>query len=178
MNKEYDIDETKPRTWLLLGLIIIAIIICVLFAMKIMEVRRDHLQAKAEKQAEKESRLEESRQQLEEEFNKAGVMIDSIINGELVTDMDKHDKDRYNNKFEFHKGEHYGASVRMLLDEVIENNKKNESHPITVVYGENKTTDTEIIKSLKSNFIDWNQYEVSIDYDTIGLVSIITIEGV
>lgn len=85
-------------------------------------------------------------------------------------------KDFFNSSYEIYTGEKTGNTLVWLLDKVITNNKKNQSHLITIVFKNHNSADPEEIKNLKSELEDWHQYEVSIDYDTDGYVNKITIE--
>ena len=70
----------------------------------------------------------------------------------------------------------------MAIDKIVENNKKNTTQLIEVIF-DNTTygTDAENIRKIKNNLKDFNgyklqQYEISLDYDTNGYVNKVTIE--
>lgn len=70
-----------------------------------------------------------------------------------------------------------GFSITNLLDEVIKNNKKNADQLISVVYKNINTTNEMEIRNLKKSFDTWTNYEVILDYDSVGFVNKITIEN-
>lgn len=76
---------------------------------------------------------------------------------------------KYNGSIESYKGSTMGASVKRLIDEVITINKK-EERKITVIYKETKTQDPEEIKNLKTNFDDFDDFEISFEYDEEGYI--------
>lgn len=91
-------------------------------------------------------------------------------------------KDSFNSKFEFYQGTNGGTAVGMEIDKIVENNKKNTTKLIEVIFDANSYgTDAENIRKIKNSLKDFNgyklqQYEVSLDYDTNGYVNKVTIE--
>ncbi len=91
-------------------------------------------------------------------------------------------KDSFNSKFEFYQGTNGGTAVGMEIDKIVENNKKNTTKLIEVIFdGNSYGTDAENIRKIKNSLKDFNgyklqQYEVSLDYDTNGYVNKVTIE--
>lgn len=91
-------------------------------------------------------------------------------------------KDSFNSKFEFYQGTNGGTAVGMEIDKIVENNKKNTTKLIEVIFdGTSYGTDAENIRKIKNSLKDFNgyklqQYEVSLDYDTNGYVNKVTIE--
>lgn len=86
---------------------------------------------------------------------------------------------RFNFQFDNIAGTTSSFSLTYHLDDIIASNKKN-SRKITVKYDGKETTDPNEILKIK-NTIDQNDfyyddYEVSVDYDEKGYVSVITIE--
>ncbi len=146
ISKGYDIDETKPRTWLLVILIILALVISVILINKVV--------------------IDKKAKSKEDSWG-----IFNIFKG-FTSDMNKKD---FNWNYETNSGTQRGINVTEMLDKVITNNKTND-RKITVVYNNTTTDEPDVIKSLKSNFDEWTDYEVSLDYDEDGYVNKITIE--
>lgn len=146
---ERDIDEIKPRKWLVIILILIAIIITVVLANKIIIDKKEN-------------------HSIFDIFNFATENMDKINNS--------FNKDTFNNDFEFYVGTKTGGSLSRLIDEIITNNKKNKEHILTVIYNDINTTDTEIIKNIKIGIKTFDKYEILIDYNEEGYVNIISIE--
>lgn len=149
------VDEPKPRRWLLVLLIVIALIIVVILLNKIV----------IDKQ-EKEKNNTNS-WGIFEVFRKMGV-------GEMKSGFDKNS---FNSDFTFYIGTKYGSNVSNLIDKIITNNKTNKEHLITVIYNNENLTDSTKIKNIKNELSEWNQYEVSEDYDDDGYINKITIES-
>jgi len=85
------------------------------------------------------------------------------------------DINRYNSTFEFYKGTNPKTSISPLLDEIIQNNKKND-RKITVVFNDINTTNSDEIASLKQDLKESPyEYEIKIDYDDKGYVNKVTI---
>ena len=84
---------------------------------------------------------------------------------------------RFNATLELYKGSQKGASVKRLFDEVITSNKKDE-RKITVNFIETETQDVEVIKNLKSNIVDFDNYEISFEYDAEGYIYKAVIEKI
>lgn len=99
----------------------------------------------------------------------------SVIN-DMETVMDDFDIRRFNNQFEMYKGTEYGTSVGNLLDEISTNNKKDADNQVTVKFKDISTKDPEEITDIKKQLGDWTKYEVSFDYNNIGLIYLATIE--
>lgn len=96
---------------------------------------------------------------------------------EEMKDMeDKKEVTLFNFSLENDSGTQKGIFVKNTLDDIIKSNKKNE-RKITLKYNETETQDTEEIKNLKSSFEDFNDYEISIDYDEQGFINKVTIEN-
>ena len=145
-SKGYDIDETKPRTWLLVLLIVLALVIAVVLINKVV----------VDKKAKSKD-------------NSWGIF--NIFKG-FTSDMNKKD---FNWNYETKNGTQWGININKMLDDVITNNKTND-RKITVVYNDTSSDDPSVIKGLKSKFEEWTDYEVSLDYDDEGYVNKITIE--
>lgn len=81
----------------------------------------------------------------------------------------------FNGVLEMYSGTSFGQSVSVLLDNVINSNKKNPDHQINVVYNSFNTTDENEIRNMKSKFGTFDRYEVILDYDEAGYINQITI---
>ena len=173
MNKKIE-ENFKPRTWLLVILIIIGLVITVLLANKLLV---DHNKRKAESKSlfdiftsafNNESNQNDD---FDQEYDK--------MTKEMEEQEAKWEIEAFNNKFETHSGTTSGFFVVVLLDDVITNNKTKQDHIITVSYGSTETQDEEAIRTIKSNFTKQeNQhvnYEVILDYNENGYVNKITI---
>ena len=141
-------DEVRPRKWLLVVLIIIAIGLVIF-------ILNGYITNKKAK---------------EDEFLNLFGDYSNLFNN------DNFDKSSFNSSFEFRVGTKTGTSVCSLLDEVITNNKKNKKHIITVVFGELTSNDPDEIKKAKKDIETFDEYEVSLDYDKYGYVNTVTIE--
>lgn len=149
------VDEPKPRRWLLVLLIVIALIIVVILLNKIV----------IDKQEKEKNNTNSGG--IFEVFKKMGF-------GEMKNDFDKNS---FNSDFTFYVGTKHGSNVSNLIDEIITNNKTNKEHLITVIYNNENLTDSIKIKNIKNELSEWNEYEVSEDYDDDGYINKITIES-
>ena len=153
-NGDINTDEVRPRKWLLVVLIVIAIVIVIILANKFVMDKK-----------------------AKEENNDGGIfgIFGDVFDN--VGDFEDFDKSSFNSKFEMRTGTQYGSFVSSLLDDVITNNKTNNDYIIEVVFGEVATTDTNEIKNMKQDLKNFNEYEVSLDYDENGYVNKVTIEA-
>lgn len=111
----------------------------------------------------------------EKEYNKAKDDLEK----EKTTENTKN----YNNTFEFYSGTQTKNSIIILLDRVITNNKTNKSNLITVKHKNINSTDPNKIVKIKGLLKDFSsdkrsivKYEVILDYNNAGYVSVITIK--
>lgn len=148
-------NELKPRRWLLVVLLVIAIAIVIVLLNKLITDYNE-------------------RKKNDESNGISNIVNEQIEKGNEM--FDKFEVEAFNSTYELDVGENYGLSVKRTLDKVITNNKKNTNNILTVVFEEVSTTDPEEIKNLKKRFDDWTKYEVSVDYDENGYVNKITIE--
>lgn len=156
-------EDFKPRTWLLIVLIIIGLGITVVLADKVIEDKK-------KKDAEVKETANDFVNNIFDNFKE---QYDNVTEAQ-----DKHEIDSFNSKFEIHSGTQYRIFIISLIDDVITNNKKNSDHIITVINGDINSSDPEEIRKIKDNFTDMTtQYEVILDYDENGYVNKITIEG-
>lgn len=115
--------------------------------------------------------------------NQSNSLIDEVIddmndqiNSDDVTDIfSKAEINAFNAPFELCSGSHTGLFIETLLNKIVTNNKK-EEHIITVIYNDITTAIPDDITTLKENFEDFEEYEVSLDYDTNGFVNKVTIK--
>ena len=142
-----DIDEIKPRKWLVIILILIAIIISVVLINKIVTDR-------------KENKKESSN------------IFDKINNNKIENTLNKYE---FNSKFERYSGSQSGFFLEDMFDILIIHNKKYDKK-VTLKYNEINTTDTEEIKNIKQTIKNGDKFEVSINYDENGLVYEIVLE--
>lgn len=161
-------NETKPRKWLLVLLIIITIgIVGVLAYKATSSLIESHnkgswgIFSTFEKQNDIEKKANEIIEQTQEE---------------VKNQREKISKDSFNWDFETYVGTEYDSSVGHLLDKVITNNKKHKDYTITVTFKGITTAEPEAIKNFKKQFQEWHKYEVSLDYDDDGYVNKVTIE--
>ena len=152
-------DDFKPRKWLLFLLIVLGgAIFGVLVYYGIndyKEYRKNHPSTF--------NQMEEKQNEFNEEFNKTKETVEKAHNQVEV--------DSFNGILEMYDGTKYGNQVVNLLDEVIESNKKNADHLITVTRNGQSSSDTEVIRSFKTSLEDWTKYEVIFDYDKDGYVN-------
>lgn len=123
-------------------------------------------------------------------YEQAGSIIDKVTDemdnnsstnnnsnsGQTNDDYSKVQIKAFNAPFELYSGSQSGFFLENLLDKVVTNNKTEADHIITVVYNETMTAVPDEITTLKQNFEDSKEYEVSLDYDTDGFVNKITIK--
>ena len=104
------------------------------------------------------------------------VTIEEVEKAKETETVSKQDVTSFNFKFTYLNGTKKGMAVKSYLDQLITSNKTND-RKITVKYNETETQDPEEIKNLKPNFVDLNDYEVSVDYDENGFINKVTIEN-
>ena len=152
----------KPRTWLLVILIIIGLAITVVLADKYIAYRKvqkskresifEKLQKKAEEQEEKFNKeYEETQKEIEEEEKASKV-------------------ESFNSWYEFYAGSQYSTPTTWVLEKVITHNKTSKDHILTVKRGDTETTDEETIRNIKNSLSTSKQYEIIYDYDADGYI--------
>ena len=146
---EKDIDEIKPRKWLVIILILIALAISVVLINKIVTDRE------------------------KKQNNKESHSIFNIFNINKIENSFK--KESFNSDFEFYTGSKSGFLLENMFEKVITNNKKNE-RKVAIKYNEINTTNSEEIKNIKKSIESGDKFEVSINYDQNGYVSEIVLE--
>ena len=101
-----------------------------------------------------------------------------------ISDYDKSDEEwdkewevtKFNNGFLNYNGTKSGFWVKDYLDDIVDSNKTNKSHIITVVYNDIKTSDSTEIINMKKSIDENKKYEVIVDYDENGFFYLMTIE--
>jgi len=147
---EKDIDEIKPRKWLMVILILIALTIVVILVNKIVSDKK------------------------EKDKNKESHSVFDIFNfSEFKTSFDI---EAFNSDFEFYTGSKSGFLLENMFEEVITNNKKNTENLVSIKYNEINTTDPEEIKNIKKGINSGDKFEVSVNYNEKGMVSEIVLE--
>ena len=102
--------------------------------------------------------------------------FNNIYNNEISEDEDEIIKNSYNISFEMYQGSKIGSTLKIVLDKVITNNKK-EDRKITVNYMGIETKDPDEIKDLKKTFDDSDKFEISYEYDENGYIYKVIIEN-
>ena len=145
MKSEVNINDFKPRKWLVIILIIIAIAISVVLINKAIIIYKEKI-----------GNITSSR------------IFDTWNSNEV-------DADFFNSGFEFYTGTQEKFLTNSLLDKIVTNNKKNNNHLLTVIFKEHNTTNTEEITNIKTELNDESKYEISIDYDKDNYANKVTI---
>ena len=107
--------------------------------------------------------------------------IKEIVSGQIEEQKEEDKQNeikQYNSKFDIYSGKQYGNFLDNLLENVINNNKTQKEHIITVKYNQNETNIPEEIKTIKSQLEKLDEYEVTLYYDDNGYVNKVTIEFV
>lgn len=107
--------------------------------------------------------------------------IKEIVNGQIEEQKEEDKQNeikQYNSKFDIYSGKQYGNFLDNLLENVINNNKTQKEHIITVKYNQKETNIPEEIKTIKSQLEKLDEYEVTLYYDDNGYVNKVTIEFV
>lgn len=151
-NRHIDSIDVKPRKWLLVVLIIVALAISVALINKLIAGSRE---------------TDKNTSSFEDNIN---TIFNNVTN--------QYSQKAFNIKLESYSGSQYSSSVKYLLDYIITNNKKNDTHQVEVTYKETTTKDPDEIKNMKTNITQSNEYEVSFDYDKKGFIYKATIEEI
>ena len=81
------------------------------------------------------------------------------------------ERESFNRTFEMYTGTKNKFFVDIILDKVVENNRKDSFHTITVVYNDTSTSNPDEIAALKHSIKDTPaKYEVGLDYNGDGVV--------
>ncbi len=84
----------------------------------------------------------------------------------------------FNDSYELHSGKTSSIFLSDMLDEVVTNNKTNNKHKITVIYGDISSMNEDKIKEIRNMLNDDLDYDVSLDYDNKGYINKITISDI
>ena len=103
--------------------------------------------------------------------------IGAAQDSSIAESMSQFDIEMYNIIYETYSGTEYGSTVGYLLEEVVTNNKTNPAHLLTVRCGELCTTEEDEITQFKHTLDRFGRYEVSLEYDNVGLVYEIEIQA-
>ena len=145
MKSEVNVNDFKPRKWLVIILIIIAVAISVALINKAIIIYKEKIG----------------------DFSSSGIF--NLFNN------NEFDADFFNHSFEFYTGTQEKFLTNSLLDEIVTNNKKNSDHLLTVIFKDHNTTNPDEITNIKSELNDNSKYEISIDYDKNNYANIVTI---
>ncbi len=89
------------------------------------------------------------------------------------------ERESFNNTFEMYTGTKDKFFVDILLDKVVENNKKDSFHTITVVYNDTSTSNPDEIVNIKQSLKDFpTEYEIGLDYNGDGVVYRVVISDI
>ena len=150
--KHFTNDDLKPRTWLLVVLIIITIIIVIILGSKFVSNLSD-----------KKNNNFWDKFDFEEPF---ANINDSVS------------KESFNNEYFLNIGKETGDSVSELFDKVINNNKNNTNHIISIKYEDLLTNDATEIENIRTELKLNDEYEVKAEYDAKGYINVFVIEKI
>ena len=85
------------------------------------------------------------------------------------------DEDEFNEELEEYFGTKDGDDVIELIDKIALTLKKNKDYNITVEYNQTKTNDPDEITKIKKQIVEDKKYEVSMDYDSKGIINSVKI---
>lgn len=162
MNKKIE-ENFKPRTWLLIILIIIGLCIVVVLINKVIENNKTRTSI-FDYFSNVKDNFDDN---FDDEYNKISEDIDQM--------QKEQDISSFNSKFEMKAGTQNGFFVINLIDDIITNNKTKKDHIITVTCNGVTTQDEETIRGFKNNFENTKNYEVILGYDENGYVNSVTI---
>ena len=148
-------DEVRPRKWLLIVLIVVAIGLVIFLLDGYVKNRK----TEAEKMKDEVSSF----------FDIFTGFGESIMGSDFDASFE-------NQVYEHYSGTESGNRVESLLDHIITNNKKNKDKAITVIFEDFNSSDPNEIKNIKSKLKNSTDYEVSLDYDKKGYINMITVE--
>lgn len=171
-NVEKTLDENiqadfnvKPRKWILVILIILALVIVVVLADKFIK----NLNSKKSEN--------DNSKGISSIFDKTFEIFNNV-SSEISSQNYDFNKSSFNSDYELYIGTKWGSSCEPILNNAITNNKKNTEHLIIVKYNGKETSDPTEITDIKQSLDKWEEYEISLNYDENGFVSEIIIEAV
>lgn len=110
----------------------------------------------------------------QEEINKGQNETNKVID-QAQEKIDNSEKDHLTSVLEMYSGTKRGHITASVLDNIVTFNKKNKNDRITVIYQTTSTSVPEEIIALKDNFDNFEEYEISYDYDDNGFINQVTI---
>ena len=134
-------EDFKPRTWLLVIMIVLALGITVVLVNKVIEDKK-------KKDAEVKETVNDFTNNI---FDKIKEQQEKT-----TKEDDEWDKKMFNSEFETYAGTKSKFFVLILIDNVIKNNKTNNEHVITVINGDINTSEPEEIRNIKQNLDDYH----------------------
>ena len=111
--------------------------------------------------------------------NKSTKQTNEIKSNNAVLEKEKQERDKFNSQFSSYLSNSYSKddkSVTELLDKVIESNKANDKHIITIVFGEKSTSKDVEIEEIKKLINDECHYSVTSEKDENSYINKITIK--
>lgn len=107
------------------------------------------------------------------EYDEKGYINKAIILREKLSDFAK---TSFDNTFKtLYFGSTSGSFMNNFIDAVIKSNEANPDNVITVNYNGTTTSDSSQLRELKNNFKSSKNYEISYEYDDIGLINRATV---
>ena len=191
-NDELDIEssinvkksEKKERKWLLYVLVIALIVLIVSLVIRI------NLQKEQEKSNAKNDTgifsifdnmfgmFNNMSKEIQDQYQESVNEMDKKREERLNEMNDKSTKSRHNAYFELYTGTKPALFVETALDNIISVNKKDKEHMVTLVYNDIATTEEVKIKEIKHSLEDFDEYEISIEYDDNGYVNKVILEDI
>lgn len=173
-----DKKEDGDRKFILYILIIIFIASLAFLAYRIgtdIKTKKDEIKEELRKEKEKAEKKQEEEEKKQQE-------LEDKIKKEQEEYHENFSKDSFNSTFEMNQGTKSGMFAKSQVDNIIKNNKKDKEHLIEVIFdGTSYGTDPSNISNVKNNLREFNgnefqEYEISLDYDDNGYVNKVTIE--
>ena len=170
--------EDGDRKFILYILIIIFIASLALLAYRVgtdIKAKKDEIKEELRKEKEKAEKKQEEEEKKQQE-------LEDKIKKEQEEYHENFSKDSFNSTFEMNQGTKSGMFAKSQVDNIIKNNKKDKEHLIEVIFdGTSYGTDPSNISNVKNNLREFNgnefqEYEISLDYDDNGYVNKVTIE--
>lgn len=173
-----DKKEDGDRKFILYILIIIFIASLAFLTYRIgtdIKTKKDEIKEELRKEKEKAEKEQEEEEKKQQE-------LEDKIKKEQEEYHENFSKDSFNSTFEMNQGTKSGMFAKSQVDNIIKNNKKDKEHLIEVIFdGTSYGTDPSNISNVKNNLREFNgnefqEYEISLDYDDNGYVNKVTIE--
>lgn len=170
--------EDGDRKFILYILIIIFIASLAFLAYRVgtdIKTKKDEIKEELRKEKEKAEKEQEEEEKKQQE-------LEDKIKKEQEEYHENFSKDSFNSTFEMNQGTKSGMFAKSQVDNIIKNNKKDKEHLIEVIFdGTSYGTDPSNISNVKNNLREFNgnefqEYEISLDYDDNGYVNKVTIE--